>query len=232
MRILTMVGLAAASHVDIAALATKARTDFWALREDAFASRTLNDDLAGRSFSITVSPTNGDRTTPDVSNGSYYSYNNGILTVRLSGSQVKSSDDNKQSTYSQIIPFSVINKVVEVSDGVNGYGARVKFVTRSIRESGIYPVGGLDRTNFEFSEKIEGAAAKALALSAKFEIRGTVERLPSGHIGACSTDYVGATVDSPVELATVSCWIGAKIDSVALVSPSGTLRSWKAPSSS
>ena len=218
-----------ASGVDVAALVRQARADYAILKKDQFAARTLSDAVAGKTFSITLVPHNGDVIdNSPVSNAAFYSYQDGKLSLNLSSSTIRGpATADFADQYVHVLEFTTINRITARQVGSNGYGARAAFDTRSVQSSALALIGDQDNLRITWDKALDGPAAKAIALSSKFVVHGIVSKLRSGHVGECATGYAAATFDSPTELVELNCYIGATITQVDLIGPGGLLQTWK-----
>lgn len=71
--------------------------------------------------------------------------------------------------------------------------------------------------SYPFVQTTTGAIAKELVANSRFVIDGVIAPLSNGKLTGCYSDYGEATISSPYEISTRTCWVGVKVRRMAFV---------------
>lgn len=247
MKHFAFAAVAAACSVATAANAQQSDLAAEFLQGHAYAARQVTDRFADRPviahdkpFKVELTTRDGDTLGMGASSA-FWTYRNGALRVSLS------MYDAPRGYPSRTEGFNIGGKMTSGKPyrGSNAFGASTMVAVERWRHDALVVVdrprgepskieglsGDAKLDDFSVRLPISGDAARRLTPSLRVVVEGATAPLPDGAVMDCATRSLEPRIDAPIDTTDVRCWIGAKIDRIAIVdATSGTiLKEWARP---
>ena len=171
----------------------------------------------------------------------YYTYGAGRLRLQATPSNQQAGPG--QPTY-PVMSIAHRTKPGKAYMGASAFGAAARIPATWLETDGVAmivrPQGELSpysrplegvaerRDTYWVEVELPGPLARQVALDARLLLEGSLQPLDGNRITACRTDHGAARIDSPTVVISRTCWIGAHVSRIAIVSRGVTLREWRA----